>query len=126
MYMATKDAVIQTVKGYPEWFLPDFPEWLEENYHVFEVFVRHADELWNHGRRFYSSRTICEKMRFDHDVRENNSKFKISNTRTPDLGRLYVVLHPLRVDMFAYQNTIKRGDFSAWVRRELLGENSED
>lgn len=126
MYMATKDSVIQTVTMYPEWFLPDFFEWLEDNYHVFEVFVKHADELWNNGRRFYSSRTICEKMRFDHDVRENNSKFKISNTRTPDLGRLYVVLHPLRVDMFAYQNTIKRGDFSTWVKKELLGDSIED
>lgn len=126
MYMATKDSVLQTVQTYPEWFLPDFSEWLDENYHVFEVFVRHADELWNRGRRFYSSRTICEKMRFDHDVRENNSKFKISNTRTPDLGRLYVVLHPMRVDMFAYQNTAKRGNFHSWVKRELLGDDSED
>jgi hypothetical protein len=126
MYIGTKEDIIQTVWTHREWFLPDFPQWLNENYHVFEVFVNHADELWNRGRRFYSSRTICEKMRFDHDVRENNSKFKISNTRTPDLGRLYVVLHPLRVDMFAYQNTNKRGDFSNWVKKELLGDNGED
>jgi hypothetical protein len=97
----------------------DFLVWLPTNTHVYFVFEQLADAVWMRGRRHYSSRTIGEKMRYDHDVRSND-KYKLRNAVTPYLGRLYVLRHPERLDLFKYQ--IKDHDFRGYVSlQQFLG-----
>ena len=80
----------------------EFLDWLPTNTHIYPVFEQLADLLWSLGRRHYSSRTIGEKMRFDHSVRSSD-EYKLRNSVTPYLGRVYVLMHPERVDFFKYQ-----------------------
>jgi hypothetical protein len=90
-----------------------FLEWLPENLHVYAVFEHFADQIWSIGRHRYSARRICEGMRWEHEVRSKD-EYKISNSVTSYLGRLYVLRHPTRLDFFTYQ--IKDGrDFKAYV-----------
>lgn len=90
----------------------EFLEWLPENVHIYWIFERYADMIWTHGRRSYSSRTIGEKMRFDMTF-ESNDEYKLRNSVTPYLGRVYVLRHPERVDLFKYQTS--KFDFPAYV-----------
>jgi len=86
-------------------FSSEFMQWLPLNQHMYTYFEKLADKLWEAGRRHYSARTIGEKMRFDHSVREVGGEFKLSNNAIPDLGRLYVLRHPKRVLLFEYRRT---------------------
>ena len=90
----------------------EFLEWLPENVHIYWIFERYADMIWNHGRRSYSSRTIGEKMRFDMTF-ESNDEYKLRNSVTPYLGRVYVLRHPERVGLFKYQTS--KFDFPAYI-----------
>lgn len=93
-------------------FSPKFMPWLVENVAMYKVFEELANDLYARGRRYYSSRTIGEKMRFDHDISDAGEEFKLNNNYTPDLGRLYVLLHPQRVNMFNFR---RGGDFPEYV-----------
>lgn len=98
-------------------FRDEFVPWLHDNEHVYKVFAELADALWSRGRHYYSSRTIGEKMRFDHGVSEASGEFKLNNNYTPDLGRLYVLNHPTRLFLFSYRDhQNNRTDFEKYVR----------
>lgn len=94
-------------------FREDFLEWVRENSHVFYDFCELADQLWAKGFKHYSSQSIVGVMRFHHDVSEVGGAFKINAKRTPDIGRLYILLHPDRVDMFEYR---RDDDFKEYVK----------
>jgi hypothetical protein len=113
-------------KKHEQVFRKDFIGWLYENVHVFKVFESLAEALAARGRTYYSARTIIEKMRFDHDVSEVNTAFKISNNMAPDIVRLYVLTRPRRVNMFSYMKTSKREDFKQYIDDLLTNEGSGD
>ena len=112
-----KKAIVQLVELHKTVFRKKFHIYIQEQFQVFVEFCKLADKLWERGRRHYSSRTIGEKIRFDSDVSEVGSTFKLNDHSTPDLGRLYVLLHPERLDLFSY----RRGHFRLYVV-ELLEE----
>lgn len=116
-YQMMSDAdIIVLAKKHKSQFRPSFLPYIIENIHVFRVFCGFADALWANGRRYYSSRTIGEKMRFDHDVKEKGSVFKLNDHATPDLGRLYAIVHPRKLDMFSYR---RGGGFPTYVKNLL-------
>lgn len=109
--------LVGLAKQHESVFLPGFVQWIFSNYPIFVKFSELADAVWERKRRGYSSRTIVEKMRFDHDVYSNDdSGFKIANARSPDLGRLYILVHPHRLDLFTYV----RGDFPEYVKEFVI------
>ena len=83
-------------------FRKDFHEWLEKNWAIWEAFEAQADRTWNRGRRHYSARTIIEWIRHETSMREspNENGFKINDHYTPDLARLWVLIHPDRDGFF--------------------------
>lgn len=112
--MSTNTSHLQAVvMAHHDRFAPDFPEFIRDNEHVFKIFASLTDQLWTRGRRFYSARTIGEKMRFDHDVVSIGSDYKLNNNHFPDLARLYVLLNMSRVDMFSYRRS---DDFRRYVQ----------
>jgi hypothetical protein len=84
------------------YFRPDFAEWLERNYRVWEAFEREANAVWNGGRRHYSARTIGEYLRHESQTREapNCLQLKLNDHWWPDLARLYMLMHPDRDGFF--------------------------
>lgn len=114
--MKTDAEILRIANAHSGCFDKKFSSWITKNLHVFAVFHDLADRLWRAGRTKYSSRTIGEKMRFDHAVREADGEFKLNNNYTPDLGRLYCLLNPDRVELFAYR---RGGWFKDYVVKQV-------
>lgn len=78
----------------PRAFRSDFPEWLDENFHVYLEFERRADKLWRAGRRHYGARSIWETMRYDSAIGELAGEFKLNDHFPPCCARLWLMMHP--------------------------------
>lgn len=82
-------------------FRPDFAAWLQVNMPVWESFERHANAIYERGRRHYSARTIGEVMRHETALADAACiDFKLNNNRFPELARLYLALYPEREGFF--------------------------
>ncbi len=90
------------IVAHAEQFRGDFMTWLVDNWHVFLAFELEADRVWGRGRTHYSARTIGEYLRHETALREgpNELGFKVNDHWWPDLGRLYMLLHPDRAQFF--------------------------
>ena len=87
-----------------EEFRSDFFEWLSANWHVFEYFEKSANQVHDHGFKHYSARTIVEVMRHRSKIREiGDGEWKLNDHRTPDMARLYMMLHPENSDFFEFR-----------------------
>lgn len=94
--------VLTVVVAHSEQFRADFMAWLADNWHIWEAFAREADRVWNRGRKHYSARTIGEYLRHETTLHEgpNELGFKVNDHWWPDLGRLYMLMHPDRAEFF--------------------------
>ena len=76
-------------------FMPDFYDWLKENYRIFSHFEDEGLASYAAGFEHYSARTIVEVMRHKTNLREiGDGQWKLNDHRTPDMARLYLLLHP--------------------------------
>lgn len=95
------DPLLMLVRLHAQQFRPEFAAWLAANQHVWMAFSREADRIWNRGRRRYSARTIAEYLRHESAVRDaTDAEFKWNDHNTPDLARLYLLVHPGRAGFF--------------------------
>jgi len=81
-------------------FRSDFAEWLVENGHVWRRFEAEADKVWARGRKHYSARTIIEVLRHESALTDTDKTWKLNDCRTPDMARLYLLLHPSHAGFF--------------------------
>lgn len=82
-------------------FRRDFYSWISANFHIFEYFEKAAIQVWERGFKHYSARTIVEVMRHRSNVREiSDQPWKLNDHRTPDMARLYMLLHPEHRGLF--------------------------
>lgn len=86
-----------------EQFRKDFYCWLDSDFHVFEYFEQCALKVWASGFKHYSARTIVEVMRHRSNVREIIGEYKLNDHRTPDMARLYMLLHPEQDGLFEFR-----------------------
>ncbi|MHB1869622.1 MAG: hypothetical protein ACYCT1_02040 [Steroidobacteraceae bacterium] len=70
-----------------------FWDWLTDNMHVFEEFVRLALRV-RARRAHYSADCLCHVLRFESDVRGRGDEFKINNTYVSGLSRLAMEVSP--------------------------------
>jgi len=56
----------------------DFEKHLEDNPHIYPMFVKFALEAARYNRN-YSAQAVIERIRWETDVREKGSKFKFSH-----------------------------------------------
>jgi hypothetical protein len=94
----------------PTMFRADFYEWLQENFHVFEYFEQSANKVWDSGFKHYSARTIVEVMRHRTNIREiGDGTWKLNDKRTPDMSRLFSLLHPEKEGLFELRRRTANG-----------------
>lgn len=93
--------VLQAAVEHVAEFRAGFPVWLADNPHVWRAFKREANKVWRRGRRHYSARAIIEVLRHESALAEVGGPWKINDHHTPDLARLYRLVHPARADLFA-------------------------
>jgi|GEM_PF-1166613 len=112
--MVKKEDVIFLAKANERLFRNGFVSWLDLNYPIFEEFVRQARAIRETGRTRYSARIIIEYIRHETALREASGSFKVNNNAVPDIARLYLLLHPGHVGLFA----MRRG-FPASLKKAL-------
>ena len=61
--------------------------YVEKNPQVWVLFQKYANEALASGRKYFSARTIIERIRWDSSVVERQSALKISDHVSPYLGR---------------------------------------
>jgi len=71
---------------YPDGFWP----WLRDNPHIWQAFRVKAIRMALLGRKRYSARTIIETIRWDTDLKDSETTFKINDHYTPGLARLFM------------------------------------
>lgn len=50
-----------------------FKEWLPENMHIYNAFIKYARELkWRYNRDYYSARAIWERLRWETMMEDSN------------------------------------------------------
>lgn len=103
-----KPTILDVVACKAGMFLPDFPAWLAANFHIWKAFEREANRVSNRGRSRYSGRTIIEVLRHESALRDNYGEWKLSDWWTPDLCRLYMLMHPEREGFFELRVSPKR------------------
>lgn len=99
--------VLAAVKQHESQFKQPLPHWFSftDNQRIWRRFEYEANQVWNEGRRHYAARTICEYIRHETQLSEQDPLFKISNNIIPDLALLYMILYPERQGFFS----IRRG-----------------
>lgn len=90
-----------------ELFPEDFTQWIEENYQIWQAFVREAIAVANKGFQHYSSKTIIHFLRH-HSAVSEKGEWKIDNNTSPYLARLFDLRYPSYAGMFTYRQ-LKKG-----------------
>lgn len=62
-------------------------EYIRKNPAVWEKFKLYAEQALASGRKYFSARTIIERIRWDTTVTEKNATFKVGDHVSPYLGR---------------------------------------
>ncbi len=68
--------------------------YIEKNPKVWEKFKALAVEAKASGRKYFSARTIVERIRWDTTVTEKDSTFKVGDHVSPYLGRKLMAENP--------------------------------
>ena len=67
--------------------------WLPKNRHIYRAFERRALQMARTGRKRYSARTITETIRWQTDLADSETTFKINDHYTPGMARLWMNTH---------------------------------
>ncbi len=98
---------VATAKRYSYLFSAEFLEWLPNNLHIWDAFVREANRIMATGRNHYSSYTIVEFLRHHSAVTEKGGEWKINNNHRPYLPRLFDMMYPEKAGLFEYRTVTK-------------------
>lgn len=79
-----------------------FKEWLPENMHIYNAFIKYARELkWRNNRDYYSARAIWERLRWETMLEDSNGPPpKISDLNMPFVSWLSMYVEPDLKGMF--------------------------
>lgn len=81
-------------------------KWASENRETVGKFFEFADQAWASGTRPIGAKLIVERMRWSHLIEKKSSEeFKINNSYTSHLARLYIKAHPERASLFRFRET---------------------
>jgi hypothetical protein len=71
--------------------IDNFWKFHKENPHVFELFLRYANELFAKGHRHYGIAAIAERIRWHYAMETTDKDFKLNNNYKSCYARLIVL-----------------------------------
>ena len=71
----------------------NFFRWLQANARIYTEFERRALYMARSGRKQYSARTIVEAIRWNTDMQDTDTLFKINGNYVPGMARLFMETH---------------------------------
>lgn len=89
-------AALKLDDSYPDGFF----HWLGKNPQIYLAFKRQALRMAQSGRKRYSARTIVEVIRWNTDLEDSGSTFKINDHYTPGMARLFMAEYGARFPKF--------------------------
>jgi hypothetical protein len=107
------------LQRFAQFFRPGFLGWLADNLHVYRAFESTAFDLVARGHDRLSARTIVHGLRHFTPCRETSELgWKINDHLSPDLARVYVILHPHSAPSWEF----RRPDWRAFLAAVALAE----
>jgi hypothetical protein len=91
-------------------FVEGFEQWLIDNWLLWKSFEREALRASFRGRAKYSARTITEYLRHEATMRDPAQEFRLNNSVTPSLSRLFLMKYPDLGDFFETRESRKEGE----------------
>lgn len=112
--------LINLAEDYDEIFRnPKFILWLKSSvYSIYlaVLFIDLTNQLWDGGKRYFSARTIAEKVKYDCTIAHLPSTGRMTKY-SADLARLYALKYPRRARrIFNYD---KENEFSEFINTKL-------
>ncbi len=107
---AERDAALQVVTSNAKEFVDEFATWLIDNWQLWKAFEREALRASFRGRAKYSARTITEWLRHEATMRDPDGDFKLNNSVTPSLSRLFLFKHPGLAGFFETRESAKENE----------------
>lgn len=71
--------------------MPDeFREWMEQNWPIWDEFVKLSDQMRKRGRAYYSARAVLHVLRWHRALNDpTEAEYKINNNRSAAMARVY-------------------------------------
>jgi hypothetical protein len=83
-----------------------FKKWLPNNMHIYNAFIKYANELkWRSNRTYYSARAIWERLRWETMLEDSTGDCKISDLNMPFVSWLSMEAEPDLKGMFKKRRT---------------------
>lgn len=99
--MAERQVALDLISREGGEFVDGFDTWLVDNWQLWKAFEREALRAAFRGRPNYSARTITEWLRHEATLRAPEQEFRLNNSVTPSLSRLFLLKYPDLGDFFA-------------------------
>ena len=108
LFSARPMTVQQIAQAHGNQLSTEFLNWLPDNMHIWDAFVRESMSILRRGYTHYSSRTIIEYLRHNTALSQNDGEFKINNNIQPYLPRLFNLIYPQHRGLWEFRATTKR------------------
>ena len=106
---AIKVRLLELVRQNEALFHAKFPQWLDENFDLWARFEHQCHLIRRRGFEHYSARTVVHFLRHETALQQKGGPLKINNNVSPDLARLYVLLHPSAYAFFEFRAVKNKG-----------------
>lgn len=97
---------LSVINENPNLFQVKFKSFILKNMNIYTAFEKEALAI-SKIRSHYSARTIVEFLRHETNLRQDSTgaygEFKISDSFTPDMARLFVLRHPSHKELFSFK-----------------------
>lgn len=84
----------------------EMQQYHDDNPHIYEAFERFTFEVINAGRKYYSARTIVERMRWHSQIEAKNDTFKLNDHQVPFYSRLFEEKNPQHKGFFHKRSSV--------------------
>lgn len=99
---------IAEVEAHPDYFRPEFGEWLRGNWPLYERFEREALAVARR-RQHYGANTIIEYLRHQTALADDGGEWKLNDRWTSSIARLFAVLNPSYGQLFEFRERKRDG-----------------
>lgn len=95
------ESLLDLIYENPTEFHRDFDDWLRDNQGIFYQVARKARRMRATGRGHYGIATIWETIRWETDLKEADTTFKLNNNWKADVSLLLMLAYPTLDKFFA-------------------------
>lgn len=97
------ESIHEALRGVPRTTIDEFLEYHRNNPAIWKGFERFSLEVWARGRKHYGAKAIMERARYELDIEQGNSEFKINNNFVSYYARIMLAKYPELKGFFEFR-----------------------